>query len=166
MTPAPLAQLARQVRRVTPGRPEKQVQQGRLARRGLQGPANYFVQALTSSPADGKTYYFGQLPKALVTTANISRVYFRSVGTIRRAGIYTYSGTAGTGENISMYIRKNNTTDYLIGTLGSATNARAFSNTSLDIPMSIGDYVEIKMVCPTWATNPLTFIAAGYLTAE
>ena len=121
------------------------------------------VQALTSSPADGATAYFGNMPKAPTTTANISKIYFRESGTITHAEIYNYSGTAGTNEAWSLYIRKNNTTDYLIATVSSATNERVFSNAAMTVPISAGDYVEIKMVNPTWVTNPLTCIFGGYL---
>lgn len=121
------------------------------------------VQALTSSPADGATVYFGMLPKAPTTTANISKVYLRDAGTITGAEIYCYSGTAGTNESWSLYIRKNNTTDYLIATVSAATNEMVFSNTSLSISMSPGDYFEIKGVQPTWVTNPATTIYGGYI---
>lgn len=124
------------------------------------------VQALTSSPADAATVYFGMLPKAPTTTANISKVYVRKAGTIKIAEIYCYSGTAGTAESWSLYIRKNNTTDYLIATLAVSTSERIFSNTGLSISMSIGDYFEIKGIQPTWVTNPATTIYGGYVYIE
>jgi hypothetical protein len=106
------------------------------------------------------------LPKAPTTTANISKCYLRGAGTIKRAEIYCYSGTAGTNENWSLNIRKNNTTDTLIATLGVAASARVFSNAALNITMAAGDYFEIKSVQPTWATNPLTTIYGGYVYIE
>ncbi len=121
------------------------------------------VQALTSSPTDGQTVYFGMLPKAPTTTANISKCYVRKTCTIQTAEIYCYSGTAGTNEAWSLYIRKNNTTDTLIATVSAATNERVFSNAALSIAMVSGDYFELKSVQPTFATNPLTTIWAGYL---
>jgi hypothetical protein len=121
------------------------------------------VQALTSSPADGATIYFGNLPKAPVTTANISKVYIPRAGTIKRAEIYCYSGTAGTAEAWSGYIRLNNTTDTLISTLSVNTAERRFFNTALSINVVAGDYIEIKFINPTWATNPLTTIFGGYI---
>jgi len=121
------------------------------------------VQALTSSPADAATIYFGMLPKAPTTTANISKVYIRQSGTITGAELYCYSGTAGTNESWSIYVRVNNTTDYLIATVAAATSERVFSNTGLSISVSAGDYIEIKSVNPTWATNPLTTIFGGYI---
>ena len=124
------------------------------------------VQALTSSPGDGATVYFGQLPKAPISTANVSKVYVRKAGTIKIAQIYCYSGTAGTNESWSLYIRKNNTTDYLIATVAVAASERIFTNSNLNIPMIAGDYFEIKSVQPTWATNPLTTIYGGYIYIE
>jgi hypothetical protein len=124
------------------------------------------VQALTSSPADGATIYFGNLPKAPVTTANISKVYIPKTGTIKRAEIYCYSGTAGTNQAWSGYVRLNNATDTLIATLSVATNERVFSNSALSIAVVAGDYIEIKFINPTWATNPLTTIFGGYIYIE
>ena len=124
------------------------------------------VQALTSTPTDSQTVYFGMLPKAPTTTANISRIYIRKSCTLKVAEIYTYSGTAGTNEAWSLYVRKNNTTDTLIATLSLNTNMRVFSNTNLNVTLVEGDYLEIKGVQPLWATNPATTIYGGYLYFE
>lgn len=124
------------------------------------------VQALTSSPVDGQTVYFGQLPKAPITTANVSKVYIRKAGTIKIANIYCYSGTAGTAESWSLYIRKNNSADTLIATLSVSANERVFSNPNLNIAVVVNDYIEIKAINPTWVTNPLTCIMAGYIYIE
>ena len=124
------------------------------------------VQALTSSPADGATVYFGMLPKVPQTTAAVSKVYIRKAGTIKMAQIYCYSGTAGTGENWSLYIRKNNSADTLIATVALANKERIFTNSNLSIAVAAGDYIEIKGVQPTWATNPATTIYGGYIYIE
>lgn len=124
------------------------------------------VQALTSSPTDAQTIYFGSLPKAPVTAAATSKVYIPRSGTLKRAEIYCYSGTAGTAEAWSLYVRHNNATDYLIATLSVSANERVFSNAALAIAVSAGDYVEIKAINPTWATNPLTTIFGGYVYIE
>jgi hypothetical protein len=142
--------------------------QGEQGLQGIPGTNNYIikVQALTSSPADGATVYFGMLPKAPTTTANISKIYIRKAGTIKIAEIYCYSGTAGSAEPWSLYIQKNNTTDYLITTLSVNANERIFSNTGLSITVDIGDYIEIKGIQPAWTTNPLTTIYGGYIYIE
>lgn len=124
------------------------------------------VQALTSSPTDAQTIFFGMLPKAPVTTAATSKVFIRQAGIIRRAEIYCFSGTAGTNEAWPMSIRLNNTTDTLIASVAAATSERVFSNTNLNIAVAAGDYIEIKCVNPTWVTNPLTTIFGGYVYIE
>jgi hypothetical protein len=124
------------------------------------------LHALTSSPADGATVYFGTLPKAPVTVAATSKVYIPKAGTLKVAEIYCYSGTAGTAEAWSLYVRKNNTTDYLIATVSLANKERVFSNANMGIALAVGDYIEIKGVQPTWTTNPLTTIYGGYVYIE
>jgi len=133
-----------------------------------QSPQGYAInlQALTSSPADTTPFYFGMLPRAISTTAGTNKVYIRKAGTLKVAEIYTYAGTAGTAENVSMYVRVNNSTDYLIKTVGAASKERIFSNTALSIPLAVGDYIEIKCIPPIWVTNPLTFICGGYIYIE
>lgn len=124
------------------------------------------VQALTSSPADGATVYFGMLPKVPVTVAATSKVYIPKTGIIKRAEIYVFSGTAGTAEAWSLYIRLNNITDTLIATLSVSASERVFSNAALSISVAAGDYIEIKGIQPTWVTNPLTTIYGGYVYIE
>ena len=124
------------------------------------------VQALTSSPTDSQTVYFGQLPKAPTTTANISKVRIPKAGAIKRAYIYCYSGTAGTAEAWSLYIRLNNASDTLIKTLSVSASERIFDNDALNIAVIAGDYFEIRGVQPLWATNPLTTIYGGYIYIE
>jgi hypothetical protein len=149
------------------GNPGAQGNQGIQGIQGIQGPAGATigytlqVQALTSSPVDAQTVYFGNMPKAPITTANVSKVYIPKSGTIKRADIYCYSGTAGTAEAWSLYVRLNNTTDTLIATISSSTNERRFYNDALNIAVTAGMYIEFKFVNPTWVTNPLTTIMAG-----
>jgi len=129
-------------------------------------PILYTVQALTSSPSDGATIYFGNLPKAPVTVASKSKVRIESSGVIRRANVHCFSAPSGTAENWSLYIRVNDTTDYLIETVGVSASERIFNNESLNIPVNAGDYFEIKAINPTWAENPLTTIFGGNVVIE
>ena len=101
-----------------------------------------------------------------MTAAATSKIYIRKAGTLKVAQIYCYSGTAGTAESWSIYVRVNNTTDYLIQALTVSASERVFTNSALSVLLSAGDYVEIKSVNPTWATNPLTTIFGGYLYIE
>jgi PKD repeat protein len=125
-----------------------------------------FVQALTSSPADGQTIYFGSLPKAPVSTAAMSKIYIPRSGTINRVFINAYSGTPGTNEAWSLSVRKNDAADTLIKTISSSSNERLFVSTDLNLSVTAGDYIEIKGVQPTWATNPATTIYGGYVFVD
>jgi hypothetical protein len=120
------------------------------------------VQALTFSPADNNSIYFGMLPRAPSTTAATNKVYVRQACTLNGIEIYCYSGTAGTAEVWQMFVRKNNTTDYWVCNVSIANKERVFSNMSMGIGMMPGDYFEIKMINPPWVTNPLTTIFGGY----
>ena len=117
-----------------------------------------YQAAITTTPADATTYYWGSRQGQAPTTAEgFARIYFPVSCTIKSAIVYLYSGGAGTSETISYSIRKNATTDYSIGS-GQATTAAGFNtavlNGSMTVPISAGDWVEFKAVCPTWATNP------------
>lgn len=128
------------------------------------------VHALSFSPADASIQYFGNVLRAPVTNANESKMFFGVAGYITAAEIYWYAtGTAGSAENISVNIRLNNTTDYLVRTVGTTAAEKRFDNTTMNsgsggIPIVAGDYVEIKITCPTWATNPTNVVMGGYFT--
>lgn len=125
-----------------------------------------YVQSLTSSPADGQTIYWGSIPRAPNVTAAASKAYIPKAGTIKKVVIYSNAGTAGSAEAWSLYVRHNDTTDYLIQSLSLSTSERSWSNAAMSIVVAEGDFIEIKSVNPTWATNPLTFITGGYVYIE
>lgn len=125
-----------------------------------------FLTAGQSNPIDGVTYYFGQVARNIWNSAGASKVYIKKAGKIKFAKIFAHAQTAGSSENISLYIRLNDTTDYLIETVGSATNNREWTNNSLDITVAEGDYFEIKMAGVTWATNPGNICFGGSIYIE
>lgn len=119
------------------------------------------------TPADGDTIYFGGIVRDVSTTGGNRRLYIPRAGIIKAAYVSMYvGGTAGTNENVSVYIRLNNTSDTLVQTIGSTDTWRIFSNTSLNISVAAGDYVEIKVVQPTWATNPTNVGWGGNVFVE
>lgn len=117
---------------------------------------------------DSTDYYFGcNIVKAPSTTSGNDPIRFQKAGNIRGAHISTFATTeTGTNENISAYVRLNNTTDTLIQTVGSATALREFISRSLNIPVTTADYVEIKITCPAFATNPTGVRTGGWLFIE
>lgn len=124
------------------------------------------VLATTSAMTGGGTHYFGGQAYTLTTLDGAQRIYIPKAGTIKVAYIHFYAVTIGTGENISVYIRKNSTTDTLVATVGNTNQQRIFSNTGLNISVAQGDFIEIKIVCPSWATTPLQNRWSGVLYVE
>ena len=123
------------------------------------------VHAASFDPADSQNYYFGCLPHYgpdTNATRHATRIQF--TGTITNAFIRWYAGgAAGTNENVSVYIRLNNTTDYLIATVGDTNAAKTFINDALSIAVAANDMIEIKIVTPAWVTNPIGVRTGGVL---
>ncbi|NTU42940.1 MAG: hypothetical protein HGA78_07785, partial [Nitrospirales bacterium] len=114
------------------------------------------------NPADSETRYMGVTMETPSTTPLAHTVTAVEAGTITVANItWIVIGAVGTNENVSIYVRVNNTTDYLIATVGSTDTRREFNSTSLSISLSAGDYWAIKMVYPAWATNPANVAISG-----
>lgn len=132
------------------------------------GGLGYTLQflATTSPMTDATTYYFGGQAFTLTELDGAQRVYVPKAGTIKYAYIHFFAVTVGTGENISVYIRKNSTSDTLVATVGNTNQLRIFSNIGLSVSVSQGDFVEVKIVCPTWATNPLSNRWSGIVYVE
>jgi len=103
------------------------------------------LTSVASNLVSGTTYYFGNLGRAIITTADQSRVYIPKTGTIKKAYISHYSATTGTITSISASIRLNNTTDTLIATSTANSNFRTFNNNALSISVTEGDYIEMKV---------------------
>jgi len=110
-----------------------------------------------TSPTDSTTYYFGSLwGAAMGTTVDINRVYIPYKGTIKAVRVYILCNTiAGSSEDVAVSLRLNNTTEYAIQTKGLDSGKKnLYSNLNLNIAVAAGDYIEIKIVTPAWATNP------------
>ena len=131
----------------------------------------YISQPLSfaaTNPIDATPYYFNQhSARSMNTTANYDKMYWPISGNIRACSVYTYAGTAtGTAEDISIYIRVNDTTDYLVATVGAAAPVRVFQNFVMNVPIAAGDYTEMKWVSPTWVTNPEGVRFHGFVVIE
>lgn len=120
----------------------------------------------TATLTDAATIYIGARWGNFTTTAGAVKVRIPRAGTIKNVDIHAFSTTAGTSENWSAYVRLNNTTDTLIQTVGVAASEREWRNSGLSIAVSAGDYVEIKFVNPTWATNPANITMGGHIYIE
>lgn len=105
------------------------------------------------NPADNTTYYFGYQGSGN-TADGRQRVYLGTKCSLKSVSIFGWIGV-GSSEAASLYIRVNNTTDYLISD-NVLMNAQAFvlSVSGLSVPLASTDYFEYKLVCPAYATNP------------
>lgn len=115
----------------------------------------YHVSAATHNPAGGATAYFGSSGSAPSASAGSARVYVLAGGTITGASVYCYAASvAGTGEDWTLSIRLNDSTDTAIATVASTSAGRVFANLGLAIVVVAGDFFELKATLPSWATAP------------
>lgn len=123
----------------------------------------YFFFLVTgggANPADSSTYFIpqGGLITSFTTSGHDARIQWMipKAGTIKIAwGQIRVLGTLGSSENSTLSIRLNNTTDTTVtSTLKWDAATGGYSNTGLNIAVTAGDYIEIKLVTPAWATNP------------
>lgn len=138
------------------GGPGPQGEQGIQGEQGPAGPSGYAL-VLTSglyTPVDGAsiTWGMGRIPEEVT---NQHRVYIPTGGTITKVRVYgDNNGNVGTAEAWDCYLRHNNTTEYLVESIEVASQQRTWVNTGLGVVVAEGDYIEMKHVNPTWATNP------------
>lgn len=123
------------------------------------------ITGATSNMTDGATYYWGSSGAfGANTTQGLTRIYNLTGKTITIVAVSTYiRWTTGTSESSTVYLRYNNTTDYSLGTVAGNVAQSNLSLTGQSIAWASGDYVEMKMVNPTWATNPSGMSAGGQI---
>ncbi len=142
-----------------------------LANGVARGGYTMYAFAAGGNPLQSTTYYYGgRHGTAIQTSATFARQFFPAAGTITAI----YSGitwvTAGSSANQTLYIRINNTTDHLISSAydisTGASNVTNFGGVALNIPVTAGDYFEIKWVTPVWGTPATTAIWTHTLFIE
>jgi len=121
------------------------------------------------SPADASTYYCGSTPtQGPQTTGGRAPVVVPASGTITAASVTVrVAGTLGTTETFTVSVRLNNSTDTILSSSAQANaTVQTFSNLALSIAVTAGAELELKVVFPTWATNPTTLHMAGVVFIE
>ena len=131
------------------------------------GPHIYLLPFLTGSMTlnDSTTYVWafstgGYGAGGTPTTANL--LYFPNNGKIISCLLTHWSTNVPTNENCSFYVRINGTTDHLLKTSG-LTQFNNWLIENLNINIAKGDYAQIKLITPAWATNPTGTRFSGYL---
>ena len=116
----------------------------------------WFSGATLAAPTDSTDYFFGNVGTTETTYLG-QRIYFPVACTIKAAIFNAYKAVAASNENVGIYIRLNNTTDYTVSTTAQFVTGFGndqVSNTSMSVPIAAGDYINLKISCPAWATNP------------
>ena len=120
------------------------------------------LASAANNPSAGITYFGGgPLNTTITTTAGVRRLYIPKTGTIKSCYGYFNQNSSGSGNTGTLNIRLNNTTDTAVGTAAHNTTSTIYSNTSLSIAVTQGDYIEFKWTCP--ATPPPTSILSSFI---
>ena len=130
------------------------------------GSSGYAIQVgatSTSTFTDGQSLFFGSPGHSVLTAGSQRRVYMPAAGIISVAYLYGRFANGGSGEEWPLYIRLNNTTDTLVYTHNTTNADKLWSNTGLSITVAAGDYIEMKLINPSWVTNPSSGLLNGVL---
>lgn len=126
------------------------------AQRGTLSAGLALQACMSATTFAASTTYVWGLPNMLGSPGGGSRnrIICPRAGTIKSCYAFTYQATVPSTESgWELYIRVNNTTDYLVQSISSTgTSYDTWTNTGLSIAVSAGDYVELKFVTPAWAT--------------
>jgi hypothetical protein len=131
--------------------------------------AGYSLPVLCAAQTPGSSgdYFFGFSVDSYGAAApTAAKIWIPRDGTLKRASIIASSATAGTAESIAMNVRISNVVDVLIANVATAATERRFTSTSLNTAVTTGDYLEIKVTFPAWATAPTDLRFHGWLHIE
>jgi hypothetical protein len=126
----------------------------------ISNTGGYSIQAAAANfnPSSGTTHYFGSdtFGNGPTTAQGNVRLYIPHSGTITSCYLQVWTtGTLGSSETSTISIRLNQTTDNVVSSsVKNDAISNQYSNTGLSIPVTAGDYIEMKWVEPTWTTTP------------
>lgn len=147
----------------------------RIASAGSASSGEIFMNIISpaaSQPADATTYFLGG-DVAAAATSWASLITFADGSfpvpvacRITRVFIKVKVRTVlGTNELVTLSVRVNDTTDYAIGTMAWNGASAELSNVAMSINLNAGDTIALKIVTPTWVTNPTGVSVFGYFYA-
>jgi hypothetical protein len=116
------------------------------------------------SPADSTTYYLNGgtgTSASLInpaTTGGLGRLSVPMPGIIRRVTFVVYTTVAASSENVTVNLYKNGSSAASLSTTMQWTAGAGANNTlnvsGLGVSVAQGDYLEVEIETPAWATNP------------
>src|SRR5688572_8083688 len=135
------------------------------ARAGFSIPLIF--SPLGNNLTDATTYFAGMCTNTAATAYGNAKIAIPRAGTIKRLDLKVWvRGTLATNETVSHYLRHNDTTDFgQIDTTYDAAN-RDLSATGLTQVVAAGDFVALKIVTPTFGTNPTNVQIEGHVFIE
>jgi hypothetical protein len=128
-----------------------------------------FISTSQNNALTANILYFDNQDRSAVLTETGRELTIPITGIIKIATILcNAAGVYGSAEPFSLYIRINHTTDYLINTVALPDAKRHFNNYLLNIPVSQGDLLTMKLVppVPLWITHPQATTFSGNLIIE
>jgi len=121
-----------------------------------------FNGSAIATPLDSTIYYMGA-QNTVPSTSDGGRpvVIFRDC-TLIGYTVYIIGSAASSTEQFPMYVRKNATTDYPLGTTfavnASANVPNTYYASNLNTDFVAGDKIEVKIITRNWATNTTSLI--------
>jgi hypothetical protein len=117
----------------------------------------YIIQTAISvtAPVDATTYFNVTPGFASGTSSAFGRIYIPAAGTITAVYLSAAaSGTVGTNETSTVSLRLNDTSDTTISSAVVLSSGNTAYSATPSIAVVAGDFINFKMLTPTWATNP------------
>lgn len=112
-----------------------------------------------STPADSTTYYFSQsmlFNSITSSSSTLVRIYVPTAFTLNKVvANFRCTGTLGSSQNATFFIRKNNSSNTNISTTVQITaEENGVTNNSVGLSFAAGDFFAFGFTGPAWTTNP------------
>jgi len=134
-----------------------------MAQFGGAGSDSFILLVLSDpsaglSPADSTTYYYGSnIGPGTGNQSSCEQVVPVSCTLSAFSSVHAKTGTTASGENVTHYARKNDTTDSTGATAAwdnAAGATKVATETGINLAFSAGDLIMGKIATPAWVTNP------------
>lgn len=120
--------------------------------------AGGFMMLVTGSanPTDGQTLYLG--PAAVAVDA-VQGIQVPVAARLKKAYLtISVAGTLGTTEQATASVRVNSTDNDISTTVQFNAVRQAYTKTDFDVSVAAGDFLVLKVVHPTFVTNPTSVV--------
>ncbi len=123
---------------------------------------NINLMGLSTSPADATTYYFGNVPFGWLQNQGNGKVYIPVNCTLMGYSANFFdNGVLASSESSTLSALINNSTNVVLSSAVAITTlVNNYNASNLNQSITAGDYIECKLITPTWTLNP-TSTGAG-----